>query len=360
MKKKNKKKLFKYIFFLKISFYKNYLRHLYNRAIEIIFYYNLNYIKVIKDYNINSYQLKNLKIICSRSFLNYFSNTTYQHESLNFSEKTIKIKQKKIKIIYLTSDGIRIHLNRINKLKNKFIIIMGNSDLTIDNKTYGISKLINNKMLIKIYSQNINIDHEKVIQLPIGVDFHSSFYYNFITKNKIFPFTSQKKLIETIKLKTDKKFLIYCDFHFAMNSKRETCKKKLIKPLCFFPPKRVNQKIAWEKIRKHQFIACPEGNGVDTHRIWESLLLGTIPIIKDNFLAPLYSKLPVIIVKDWSQINKNYLKKQLKIIKSKKYDFSILFMRYWINKIYQKKNISEKIKYNLFLSRFFKNNIKCF
>ena len=81
---------------------------------------------------------------------------------------------------------------------------------------------------------------------------------------------------------------------------------------------------------------------------------------KDNFLTPLYSKLPVIIVKDWSQINKNYLKKQLKIIKSKKYDFSILFMRYWINKIYQKKNTSEKIKYNLFLSRFFKNNIKCF
>ena len=360
MKNRIKKRLFKSILFLKVSFYKNYLRHLYNKIIEIFFYYNLNYIRAINDYKINSYQLKNLRIICSRSFLNYFSNSTYQHENLNFSEKIITLKQKKIKIIYLTSDALRIHINKINKLKNNFIIIMGNSDLTIDLKIYGISELINNKMLIKLYSQNINIKHEKVIQLPIGVDFHASFYYNFITQKKIFPFTSEKKLIETIKLKTSKKFLIYCDFHFAMNSKRKSCKKELIKPLCFFSPKRIDQKYAWEEIKKYQFIACPEGNGVDTHRVWESLLLGTIPIIKENFLSPLYNKLPVIIIKDWSQIDMHYLKQQIKIIKSKKYDFSILFMNYWIKEIFQKKNTSKKIKYDLFLTRFLKYNIKSF
>ena len=30
----------------------------------------------------------------------------------------------------------------------------------------------------------------------------------------------------------------------------------------------------------YMFVICPEGNGIDTHRMWEALYLRTIPIIK--------------------------------------------------------------------------------
>lgn len=358
MKKKIKRYLLKYIFFLKISFYKNYLRHSFNTFIEIIFYYNFNFTKFFKNYKANSSQLKYLEFICSRSFLNIFSTSTYQHENLRFSQKTITFKNKKIEIIYLTSEAIRVHLDRINQLTNRFIIIMGNSDLTIDYNIQDITKLLNNRLLVKIYSQNIKIKHKKVVQLPIGVPLHSDFYFDFISRKKILPFSSQKKLIKAIKFKIKKKYLIYCNYHFAMNSERANCKKKLLKSLCYYTPKRISLKNTWNEIKNYQFIVCPEGNGVDTHRVWEGLLLGAIPIVKINFLSPLYGKLPIIIIKDWSQVNLNFLDQQLKKIKSRKYDFSILFMNYWINEIYQKKNISKKIKYDLFLSSLSKNDIK--
>ena len=28
------------------------------------------------------------------------------------------------------------------------------------------------------------------------------------------------------------------------------------------------------------FVLCPEGNGIDTHRVWEALYSGSIPIVR--------------------------------------------------------------------------------
>ncbi|NBQ42369.1 MAG: hypothetical protein EBU23_07500, partial [Mycobacteriaceae bacterium] len=33
-------------------------------------------------------------------------------------------------------------------------------------------------------------------------------------------------------------------------------------------------------VRNHKFVACPRGNGVDTHRTWEALYMGSIPILR--------------------------------------------------------------------------------
>jgi hypothetical protein len=37
-----------------------------------------------------------------------------------------------------------------------------------------------------------------------------------------------------------------------------------------------------DNIYNHKFVICPEGNGIDTHRFWESLYLGVIPVIINN------------------------------------------------------------------------------
>ena len=33
-------------------------------------------------------------------------------------------------------------------------------------------------------------------------------------------------------------------------------------------------------LRNHAFVLCPRGNGVDTHRMWETLYMGSIPIVR--------------------------------------------------------------------------------
>ena len=45
--------------------------------------------------------------------------------------------------------------------------------------------------------------------------------------------------------------------------------------------------------------------GLDAHRTWEALLVGTIPIVRSSKLNPLYERLPVIIVNRWEEVHRN-------------------------------------------------------
>jgi hypothetical protein len=49
-----------------------------------------------------------------------------------------------------------------------------------------------------------------------------------------------------------------------------------------------------------KFVLCPEGTGIDTHRVYEALFCGATPVVLRNSLAPLYARLPVCIVDTWT------------------------------------------------------------
>ena len=58
---------------------------------------------------------------------------------------------------------------------------------------------------------------------------------------------------------------------------------------------------------KYKYVISPHGNGLDCHRTWESLALGCIPIIKTSPLDRMFEGLPVLIVKNWSDITQELL-----------------------------------------------------
>jgi hypothetical protein len=53
--------------------------------------------------------------------------------------------------------------------------------------------------------------------------------------------------------------------------------------------------------RKSLFVVCPRGNGLDTHRVWEALYLGAIPIIKKSEIFAALEGWPVWIVDSWDE-----------------------------------------------------------
>lgn len=57
-------------------------------------------------------------------------------------------------------------------------------------------------------------------------------------------------------------------------------------------------------LASHRFCACPRGNGLDTHRFWESQYLGVVPVVERTILAEHWSAqgLPVVIVDDWNEV----------------------------------------------------------
>jgi hypothetical protein len=55
---------------------------------------------------------------------------------------------------------------------------------------------------------------------------------------------------------------------------------------------------------KHRYIVCPRGKGIDTHRVWETLYRGSLPIvIRDNWSESLKSQgVPLIIIDSWQEL----------------------------------------------------------
>ena len=59
-------------------------------------------------------------------------------------------------------------------------------------------------------------------------------------------------------------------------------------------------------LSQYKFSLAPWGNGIDTHRIWESLYLGVIPITKNHLHYRNLSNIPILLISSYeklSQIN---------------------------------------------------------
>ena len=93
-------------------------------------------------------------------------------------------------------------------------------------------------------------------------------------------------------------------------------------------------------IKKHDFVLCPRGNGIDTHRLWESLYMGSIPIVKRDISFKDFEDLPICFVDYWSDINEEFLKAEKHRIKNTTYNLEKLKIGYWIDKI--KSSINSK------------------
>ncbi len=89
------------------------------------------------------------------------------------------------------------------------------------------------------------------------------------------------------------------------------------------------------EIRNHTFVLCPRGNGIDTHRLWESLYMGSIPIVKRDIAFEEFNDLPICFINDWTQITEDFLKLEEKRIKSTVWNLDKLKVSYWVKQINQ-------------------------
>jgi hypothetical protein len=215
-----------------------------------------------------------------------------------------------------------------NPPKNNFIFITHNGDMKIDDVFF--DKIPDN--LIKWYGQNINIKHNKIESLPIGIE-----------NNKWFIDVFNKKYLFENKIKENKTNinLLYIN-HNIQNNINER-----LKPYEIFSDKSwctihngsngVFFDIYLNNIYNHKFVLCPEGNGTDTHRTWECLYLNTIPIEKRNINNSYYRDLPICFVDYWEEITEEFLNKEYDRILSASWNLQKLDFNFWKNKILTEK-----------------------
>jgi len=227
------------------------------------------------------------------------------------------------------------HISSIFAASSKFkgkSLVVGHSDLETSSRTihflklFGISQVFGTNVYpISNFSSSIplgltndcddspmhrlfgNTDHliranQSALFLP---DYDGSIYVNFTSTNN----TSIRKLV--LKILSDVKGAVYEGTDFS--------EKGRIRYL--------------SGLRSNSYVACPEGNGIDTHRLWETLYMGGVPIVrKSAYLSSLLEGLPVLVVDDWRQIaDADFLETRWYDLKNASHNLDKLKMSYWLN-----------------------------
>jgi len=224
--------------------------------------------------------------IATPDMLNFNPSITEKH-SKAFNIYNLNSVIDNPKYIYTCSANLDIFKEKICYLKNPFILITHNSDHNvIDNELH--NTILNNEKIIKWYSQNVMFNHPKLHILPIGIAnsqwAHGNLSYipaNYEKNNNIYFYFK----IDTNKEKRNDCFVKLKD-HIQLSEQKE--------PKDYF-----------NYLSTFKFAICPEGNGIDTHRLWECFYLKVIPIVIDNdFIRKVKDKynFPMIILKDWNEL----------------------------------------------------------
>ena len=218
------------------------------------------------------------------------------------------IKIQKNKHVYLNNLNtdfnnplyIFCYTNRISELSSKIHYFQNNFFLITHNSDDGIIpnndvlNILNCEKLIKWYGQNVCFEHSKLFFLPIGIANSMWNHGNLsLFDNKIF--------IKTINSKTKK---VYFNFKINTNRyKRQICYDSLKNKLEWLQD--VDPLNNLIRLKDFEFCICPEGNGVDTHRLWECFYLKVVPIvIKSLFTNILINKgLPILVLENWSDLD---------------------------------------------------------
>lgn len=86
----------------------------------------------------------------------------------------------------------------------------------------------------------------------------------------------------------------------------------------------------FSRLPNYKFVVSPEGNGIDTHRTYEALIAGCIPIVQRNPLVEeKYRGCPILFTDDYSEITEEYLQARYAEMIDATYDFSRLFLGYY-------------------------------
>lgn len=174
------------------------------------------------------------------------------------------------------------------------------------------------KNISKWFAQNAEINSEFMIPAPMGLN--------------IFPYKAET--IQNNLLFCDRNKLLYVKIGINSNKFQRTYIKDIILKQC---PSVKNEEFGdkleyYKGLQEHIFCLCPPGNGKDTHRVWEALAFGCIPIVEKSNMNDYYATLfPILVVDRWSDVTEEFLLKKYEELKIKKWRYDLLDVDNWFN-----------------------------
>jgi hypothetical protein len=211
-------------------------------------------------------------------------------------------------------------------IKNLPVILSGHSDYCINDEI--LDRFAPNRW----FTVNKQTIDENVIALPLGIT-------NNTNESEIHPIYGDldsmvQVMNENIKIKN----LVYMNFNISTFRQERQYVYDLFKDKKWVTKGNAENTIEGRTnflrdIKAHTFVLCPRGNGIDTHRLWETLYMGSIPIIIKNIANEGFQDLPICFINDWSEITIDFLEQERERIKNTTFCLDKLKISYWIKEI---------------------------
>lgn len=236
-----------------------------------------------------------------------------------------KAKEFEGKVMSLYIDNLRLYPRYVKtdtEYDTKFVKFL----MDTNNLLALCSLLPGNGFIIYTGQEDTPIDEN--IALPFNV-FHVYGVNALYNNDKItpFPFGLQRQMnlkdnrLEIIKENLDKHVeptkLLYLNMGIGRNEERKTLAEfktndwtttRFDESSKFFPYEKYQNFL--DELRDHKFVACPPGHGMDTHRIWETLYMRRVPVIKrHSYFEKLLEGFPILFVDNWN-LTKEFLESQ--------------------------------------------------
>lgn len=249
--------------------------------------------------------------------------------------------------IYICSDLLKFFVNKIlPNLTNTFVLVSGDSDMCVPKEALSKEEtliLLKSTLLLKWYTQNSRIEeNDKIIQIPIGLDYHTILRHPKcawrLPEEGTLPKKQEKILINIIKQSNpfyERKTKIYVNFTVSSDrfGQRQLALDTISHELLEINNKSIPRTNTWKNMINYTFVLSPTGIGLDCHRTWEALCLGCIPIICVKEFKTLFKDLPVLIVDNWSEVTKELLESTIQDFKNRTFNKDKITLKYWTNKI---------------------------
>ena len=255
-------------------------------------------------------------------------------------------------LIYTIGDVVNIInvFNEIRSRNKKTILITANSDVTIDESI--LNQMPDN--IHKWYAQNGLGLHPKLQIIPEGLQ--PSFGSKTGDIGYDIAVVKEQLLNNFIDVTPTK--LVYANFAVGTNPSfrgpiRDICHSSHFidwdETINFSDYTLYNNSETlsyfYNKILDYQAVVCPIGNGIDTHRVYETLYLNRIPItFNKSIYEKLYHNYRVILLENPEELNnESLILSQIESIKNKNFDKNMLYYDYWENIILTDYNIMKQL-----------------
>jgi hypothetical protein len=213
----------------------------------------------------------------------------HQNGTTKIHQDLYKLLDENYFCIFVYGDLLRFVSNYITPyLERKHILVVHNSDELIDH-TY--DHIFDNPNILHMFCQNAVTPHPKVTGVPIGL------------ANPMFPHGNLSEFFQQAR-SILKENIVYAKRIATTNESRGRLFEVLNRrgDVGISPTSKVGFDEYISELKQHRFVVCPRGNGIDTHRLWETIYLGSTPVITAAELHRAVSSNHCHVLQNWEDL----------------------------------------------------------